>query len=797
MNRYARNLIARIQKNQDDLEAIRLLEAHYVNEGDQPSLANLMEGWGDTLKDPRLAADAYVRAADATLLGGGDRSRAKTLYERALNRDPSHAEALDRVLRVLSDLGDHDREKQVLKFVAYQMGERGGDPVHLASVLYRLGVVYETHFGEPGKAAASYRRAIEVNPKLTAAITAARRIYADVGNTNAVAVLYEFEIDATPAPEDKRALLIALAELREHEQADLDEAVVVLRRALKLLPSDVEALRKLGELLVRRSERFGNALGEEAQSDRRRAAEVFYQVGRTVPERSAQSYLERALELDPGHERAASALRELQARAGATDTEKVTLEPPVEPPLRDSAEAWLHDGEPEDESTLSTGELLPIEPELREDEEPVELRPSSLPPRELHDEARLSHVAMHDALRAPRLPDEAPARGAGLPRSDAPGPRMRSVPPPPPPSAAARSRTVPPPPPMAEPAHVAIPSPPPPAYAEIPGAGSSEEPAPARAQRVSAPPPALLDDEPMATAQARKPRDAEPTLIAWRLPDTGASHESEPVAADVQPIAAHAPNAAEPAPVSAPNLHLLAPTPVVSAAPEMLRASARPDPKPAKPAKRASEPAPRRSSLPAAKPRSSAPPGVLNTPYPSQAGSTRLRTAQDERVAQLMRSVREGHEAVMAPAAVHAPAPAPVAATSPGPAHLPPSAAPVATPPSAALAAPAVPPPSAAPVYAAATPPSAAPVHAPAPAAPAPASVRPPAPLATPPRACIVDGELLHDPGRAPLEVNLGATTDSNFYVGFSNRLADGGVFVATYSSLPLGSEVELLITLP
>ena len=47
------------------------------------------------------------------------------------------------------------------------------------------------------------------------------------------------------------------------------------------------------------------------------------------------------------------------------------------------------------------------------------------------------------------------------------------------------------------------------------------------------------------------------------------------------------------------------------------------------------------------------------------------------------------------------------------------------------------------------------------------------------------------------VEANLGATTESNFYVGFSGEISQGGVFVATYNILPKGTRVELLVTLP
>lgn len=79
-----------------------------------------------------------------------------------------------------------------------------------------------------------------------------------------------------------------------------------------------------------------------------------------------------------------------------------------------------------------------------------------------------------------------------------------------------------------------------------------------------------------------------------------------------------------------------------------------------------------------------------------------------------------------------------------------------------------------------------------------PTSVRPgsgvPAPIPTsmlPPPAPIPAGE------RFRIEANLGATTQSNFYVGFSGEIAHGGVFLATYEMLPKDTSVTMLVTLP
>ncbi len=114
-------------------------------------------------------------------------------------------------------------------------------------------------------------------------------------------------------------------------------------------------------------------------------------------------------------------------------------------------------------------------------------------------------------------------------------------------------------------------------------------------------------------------------------------------------------------------------------------------------------------------------------------------------------------------------------------------------------------------------PPSSSPAPARASSQP-PASVRPserPAPkkpLSTKPSSSprpraperkVIPPSMLPPPAPLPkgqrrrVEANLGATTQSNFYVGFSGEIAHGGVFLATYEALAKDTSVSMLVTLP
>lgn len=50
---------------------------------------------------------------------------------------------------------------------------------------------------------------------------------------------------------------------------------------------------------------------------------------------------------------------------------------------------------------------------------------------------------------------------------------------------------------------------------------------------------------------------------------------------------------------------------------------------------------------------------------------------------------------------------------------------------------------------------------------------------------------------RTEVEANVGASSETNFYVGFSGEIAEGGVFVATYNTLDVGNLVTVTVTLP
>ncbi len=50
---------------------------------------------------------------------------------------------------------------------------------------------------------------------------------------------------------------------------------------------------------------------------------------------------------------------------------------------------------------------------------------------------------------------------------------------------------------------------------------------------------------------------------------------------------------------------------------------------------------------------------------------------------------------------------------------------------------------------------------------------------------------------RLDVSLMVSVDSDSNFYVGFTENLSDGGIFVATHAPRPIGCSVNLVIALP
>ncbi len=81
--------------------------------------------------------------------------------------------------------------------------------------------------------------------------------------------------------------------------------------------------------------------------------------------------------------------------------------------------------------------------------------------------------------------------------------------------------------------------------------------------------------------------------------------------------------------------------------------------------------------------------------------------------------------------------------------------------------------------------------------APQPAAPQPAAPQAAAPAPAQASGPDQRSSKRIAVAVDVSMETPHNFYMGLTENLSEGGLFVATYDEVPLGTELELRLSLP
>ncbi len=309
-----RRLVARLRKNPDDARLVLALREHYRKTGDENSLVDFLERRAGRVADEKRACEAYVEAAETVLAASSDHVRARSLYEKALQRWPGHREALQRLQTLLEQDGDHRRLLQWLEHVARHFADSESAPEHLPGVHCKLAEILESRLGRPDLAVEHLWLALQRNPTLMAAIHAGRRICLELGDLEGVNAFYELQIQATISPEDRFRLWMDLSLFRSEQLCDLSGAILALRRALSVCPNNVEAMFNLARSLYVRGQQ---ADGEASQEDCRRAAEVLCLMAQQAPPKEAREYLSQALQCAPDHERARMMLGQLSAGASA------------------------------------------------------------------------------------------------------------------------------------------------------------------------------------------------------------------------------------------------------------------------------------------------------------------------------------------------------------------------------------------------------------------------------------------------------------------------------------------------
>lgn len=308
-------LITRLSRDPNDLEALTLLKRLYRQQGEISSLVTFLENWARDSANDQAASSTLQEAADAALKDLNDLERAWSLYSQALKRNPLNNAAFEQLCSILDNRGEYQKLLDLYSDYLRAIQSCKADPEYRAFLHYQRAEVINKRLKHPEQSLNDYHRAIDLDTTLLTAIYEARQIYIARGDLKRAVKLYEMEADAESDLERKVSLLNALAHMRAERLNDVEGAISTLRLALKEVPSDIETMHALASYLLERAKAKDP---DGAALDYRKVAELFYQIAQLVSGEEAFDYLQRALGYAPYHDGALHLLEKFCANAGRT-----------------------------------------------------------------------------------------------------------------------------------------------------------------------------------------------------------------------------------------------------------------------------------------------------------------------------------------------------------------------------------------------------------------------------------------------------------------------------------------------
>ena len=242
---YLREIIDEVPEHPAAGEA---LERLYSSLNRWSDLSDLLERRLDhavSMGDAASELSTLVRIGELHEQRLNDVDRAIELYERVLDRQPEHSEALAAVARLAETSGDFEKATSMLQravAVAPPGAASAAMALHLASL-------QAERLNEPDAAERSLRRALELDPNSMVALRRLRALAESRRDHVLLSEVMEKELALTTDAAGQVTLLRTLATQARDQLADPTRAIAYLERATALSPNDREVLLPLVDLL--------------------------------------------------------------------------------------------------------------------------------------------------------------------------------------------------------------------------------------------------------------------------------------------------------------------------------------------------------------------------------------------------------------------------------------------------------------------------------------------------------------------------------------------------------------------
>jgi Tfp pilus assembly protein PilF len=301
-SRDMETLIQRLVLNPHDEEALRF--AHQAGGADPRAYAVLLEQVGERTTDPAYAAHWLNEAAAVWATTLGDAHRAAHVLMIAIERDPTHRGAAERLAQLYRDKGDQKAVvallERLVKALTPLLNDKPDVRSQLAALHEELGRLWgEPPLARPERALENWRRLLELDAQNVFAIYSAREIHKAQQQYADALPYFALEQALVDDPERKLALFRDEAELRKRS-GDGAGAVRALREARSVAPADVGLMQELGVAVIELLDE-GKSVASE---DKAAGAAAFIQLGETYDGEYGLSYAQSALRIEPGNDRA-------------------------------------------------------------------------------------------------------------------------------------------------------------------------------------------------------------------------------------------------------------------------------------------------------------------------------------------------------------------------------------------------------------------------------------------------------------------------------------------------------------
>lgn len=348
-------------------EALEQLEQLYEREKNYEALASVLEtrsSLAELPADKVAILDKLGQVYESRL---NDADKGAGVWRRVLEIDKDHRKAQAQLKKKYTDAGDWENLEWFFRtYMTVQdwvrtlesQAKKVDDPADRTTLLFKAAAVWQHELEETRRAVKNLEAVLEIEPRHAQAASMLVPIYREVGSWSSLPAVYDIVLEGTEEADERRRILLELAEVQENKLKDLDSAFFAFVQAVQESPNEVSLHAEL-KRLAEASENWDSYVVVlqdtvdliEMPADQ---VNVLLEIGQVyrdrvqVPE-TALDFFNRALSLDGENATALDALEGLYAQIEAYDQLiaiydkklRITLGGPARKQLlRDLAGVW-------------------------------------------------------------------------------------------------------------------------------------------------------------------------------------------------------------------------------------------------------------------------------------------------------------------------------------------------------------------------------------------------------------------------------------------------------------------------